>query len=154
MIDTLKKYLPYLFVLALLVGAFVALQGCSVDRLIRVKTPIAVQETYRLPETLPLDDAQDEYRRSLREAEAMFPAWQENIEEAQAWKAYLSGLTLQGVDAFVGYTGLGYLGLPLAGLAGLLFGQGRLRKNKEKSYNAGIELGKRMAQEANTGTSS
>ena len=105
-----------------------------------------------LPSTLSLNGAEVEYQNwfNLTQTTGVGGAqWKGNIEKAGEIRGLLGQLTLSALDT-VGPTvaGLPVLGpaLPaLTGIVGLFIGSGRLRKEKEASFNKGLEKGSGLA---------
>lgn len=129
-------------VLFLLLGAVLA--SCTafdLGDLVKVGTPESVQRSEGLSATLSLNDAEHEYRKYFENVQADLVRWRSEIERADQVAGMIGQLTLNALDqAGPMIAGVPVLGssLPVvAGLVGLALGRGNLRKEKEKSYNAG-----------------
>lgn len=141
-----------IFFVAALLLVSIALASCAgfdLGDLVRVKTPNAIQQATGLPATTTLNEAEAEYRAWYEDTQRSGAQWKAGIERASEVRGLLGQLTLQGLDA-VGPTlgGVPVLGpaLPaLTGLAGLFLGSGRLRKEKEASFNKGLDRGRVIA---------
>lgn len=137
---------------ALLFVGTATVSGCNLGDIIRTKTPVSIQKSERLPESLTLNESQLERDRYIDDVQRNIAAWNENIEK---------GLTLQSLIGDIALTELNserlaLLGLPMGGPAALLlsFGIGTFLKRpgdksakevaseKESSYNAGLKKGK------------
>lgn len=136
------------FVIAILLvsATLAACAGFDLGDMVRVKTPTAIQQTVGLPAKVSLNDAEVEYQGWLSNVQRTGAQWKTNIDKANAVRATFNQLTLAALDE-VGPTlaGVPMLGplLPAAtGIFGLFLGSSRLRKEKENSYNAGLEKGK------------
>lgn len=136
-------YIAALVLLALMLAACV---GFDLGDLVKVKTPNTIQQTTGLPSTLSLNEAETEYQNWFTQTQTTGAQWKGNIEKAGEIRGLLGQLTLSGLDSF-GPTlaGVPVLGpsLPaLTGLVGLFVGSGRLRKEKEASFNKGLQRGR------------
>ena len=152
--------------LAFLIVLFVV-AGCSVADFIKVRAPTTVQQTMGVPPKVPLSEAGmvlDGYKAKVeadfKAKTAAGQAFAENIERGWVWVGFLDSVFQAGLAeaeasgvatlpggalALALLTGLGGLFLPKPG-AGT-----KLRTEKEDSYNAGLEAGKRLALEAASG---
>jgi hypothetical protein len=146
------RHYVYLAGLALLALVLASCAGIDLGDLVKVKTPNAIQQTTGLRATLSLNEAEAEYQNWFNQTQAIGAQWKGNIERAGEVRGLLGQLTLSALDT-VGPTvaGVPVLGpaLPaLTGIVGLFIGSGRLRKEKEASFNKGLETGRDMAVEA------
>jgi hypothetical protein len=144
------RHYVYLAGLALLALVLASCAGLDLGDLVKVKTPNAIQQTTGLRATLSLNEAEAEYQNWFNQTQAIGAQWKGNIERAGEVRGLLGQLTLSALDT-VGPTvaGLPVLGpaLPaLTGIVGLFIGSGRLRKEKEASFNKGLETGRDMAE--------
>jgi hypothetical protein len=144
------RHYVYLAGLALLALVLASCAGIDLGDLVKVKTPNAIQQTTGLRATLSLNEAEAEYQNWFNQTQAIGAQWKGNIERAGEVRGLLGQLTLSALDT-VGPTvaGLPVLGpaLPaLTGIVGLFIGSGRLRKEKEASFNKGLETGRDMAE--------
>jgi len=138
----------YVYIVGLLLLALVlaSCAGFDLGDIVKVKTPNTIQQTTGLPSTLSLNEAESEYQNWFNQTQTTGAAWKNNIEKAGELRGLFSQLTLSALDT-VGPTvaGLPMLGpaLPaLTGIVGLFLGSGRLRKEKEASFNKGLEKGR------------
>ncbi len=143
------RHYVYLAVLLLLALVLASCAGFDLGDLVKVKTPNTIQQTTGLPSTLSLNEAETEYQNWFNQTQTIGAQWKSNIEKAGEIRGLLGQLTLSALDT-VGPTvaGLPVLGpaLPaLTGLAGLFLGSGRLRKEKEASFNKGLDRGRVLA---------
>lgn len=146
------RHVVYLVGLVLLALLLASCAGIDLGDLVKVKTPNAIQQTTGLRSTLSLNEAEVEYQNWFNQVQATGAQWKGNIQRASEVRGLLGQLTLSALDT-VGPTvaGLPVLGpaLPaLTGIVGLFIGSGRLRKEKEASFNKGLETGRDMAGEA------
>ncbi|MFN7022712.1 MAG: hypothetical protein ACK4WH_15520 [Phycisphaerales bacterium] len=146
------RHVVYLVGLVLLALVLASCAGIDLGDLVKVKTPNAIQQATGLPSTLSLNEAEVEYQNWFNQVQATGAQWKGNIQRAGEVRGLLGQLTLSALDT-VGPTvaGVPVLGpaLPaLTGIVGLLIGSGRLRKEKEASFNKGLETGREMAAEA------
>ncbi|MBX3580197.1 MAG: hypothetical protein KF723_23595 [Rhizobiaceae bacterium] len=146
------RHVVYLVGLLFLALVLASCAGIDLGDLVKVKTPNAIQQTTGLRATLSLNEAEAEYQSWFNQTQATGAQWKSNIEKAGEVRGLLGQLTLSALDT-VGPTvaGVPVLGpaLPaLTGIVGLFIGSGRLRKEKEASFNKGLETGRDMAGEA------
>jgi hypothetical protein len=144
------RHYVYLAGLALLALVLASCAGLDLGDLVKVKTPNAIQQTTGLRATLSLNEAEAEYQNWFNQTQAIGAQWKGNIARAGEVRGLLGQLTLSALDT-VGPTvaGVPVLGpaLPaLTGIVGLFIGSGRLRKEKEASFNKGLETGRDMAE--------
>jgi len=138
----------YVYIVGLLLLALVlaSCAGFDLGDIVKVKTPNNIQQTTGLPSTLSLNEAEVEYQNWFNGTQTTGAQWKNSIEKAGELRGLFSQLTLSALDT-VGPTvaGLPVLGpaLPaLTGIVGLFLGSGRLRKEKEASFNKGLEKGR------------
>jgi hypothetical protein len=146
------RHVVYLVGLLLLALVLASCAGIDLGDIVKVKTPNAIQQTTGLRSTLSLNEAEVEYQNWFNQVQAVGAQWKGNIQRAGEVRGLLGQLTLSALDT-VGPTvaGVPVLGpaLPaLTGIVGLFIGSGRLRKEKEASFNKGLETGRAMAAEA------
>ena len=120
-----------------------ACAGFDLGDVVRVKTPHAIQQQTGLPTTVTLNEAEVEYQAWYTDVQRSGARWKTNIERGNEVRALLSQISLSALDD-VGPTlaGVPVLGpaLPaLTGLLGLFLGAGKLRKEKEASFNEGMK---------------
>lgn len=140
------RHIAYIFALVLITLALGACAGFDLGDLVRVKTPSRVQQSTGLAATTTLNEAEAEYRAWFEETQRVGAQWKSNIERAGEIRGIFSQLTLSTLDQ-IGPTvaGVPMLGpaLPaMTGLVGLFLGSGRLRKEKEASFNKGLKEGR------------
>lgn len=140
------RHYVYLVGLVLLAMVLASCAGFDLGDIVKVKTPNTIQQTTGLPATLSLNEAETEYQNWFNQTQTTGAQWKNNIEKAGELRGLFSQLTLSALDT-VGPTvaGLPVLGpaLPaLTGIVGLFIGSGRLRKEKEASFNKGLEKGR------------
>lgn len=147
------RHYVYLGALILLALVLASCAGLDLGDIVKVKTPNAIQQTTGLPSTLSLNEAEVEYQNwfNLTQTTGVGGAveGQHRAPKAGEIRGLLGQLTLSALDT-VGPTvaGLPVLGpaLPaLTGIVGLFIGSGRLRKEKEASFNKGLEKGSTIA---------
>ena len=140
------RHYVYLVGLLLLALVLASCAGFDLGDIVKVKTPNNIQQTTGLPATLSLNEAETEYQNWFNQTQTTGAQWKGNIEKAGELRGLFGQLTLSALDT-VGPTvaGLPVLGpaLPaLTGIVGLFIGSGRLRKEKEASFNKGLEKGR------------
>lgn len=140
------RHYVYIAALALLALGLASCAGFDLGDIVKVKTPNSIQQTTGLPSTMSLNEAEVEYQNWFNGTQTTGTQWKSNIEKAGEIRGLLGQLTLSALDS-VGPTvaGLPVLGpaLPaLTGIVGLFIGSGRLRKEKEASFNKGLEKGR------------
>lgn len=140
------------FVAGLVFVALMLAACAAVDLgdLIHARTPASVQQQTGLPSKLSLNEAEAEYRAWVEQTRLAAAQWRSNIERSNEVRGLLGQITLGALDQ-IGPTlaGVPVLGpaLPaLTGLAGLFLGGARLRKEKEASFNKGLEEGGVLAR--------
>lgn len=130
-------------------GVLAACAGFDAGDLVQVKTPPAIQRTEGLPSRMTLNESEFEYRAWLEDTQRNGAKWKENIEKGNAIRVLVNQLTLQALDevgpTLAGIPVIGPLLPAITGILGLGLGAGYVRKEKEKSYNAGIEKGKTIS---------
>ncbi|HRQ11391.1 MAG TPA: hypothetical protein PLG36_10240 [Trueperaceae bacterium] len=144
------RHVVYLVGLLLMALVFASCAGVDLGDIVKVKTPNAIQQTTGLRSTLSLNEAEVEYQNWFNQVQTTGSQWKSNIQRAGEVRGLLGQLTLSALDT-VGPTvaGLPVLGpaLPaLTGIVGLFIGSGRLRKEKEASFNKGLETGRDMSE--------
>lgn len=143
------KHLAFGFAVLMLALALAACTGIDIGDVVHVRTPHEIQQTRGLPGRMTLNEAEAEYQAWFDDVQRAGAQWKAAIERGGEIRGLLGQLTLSALDE-VGPTlaGVPVLGpsLPaLTGLVGLFVGAGRLRKEKEASYNRGLETGRTMA---------
>ena len=149
---TRTRIILFAAALVLISAALAACAGFDLDDLVRVKTPAGVQQTTGLSSALTLNEAENEYQAWFDDVQRVGVQWKQNIERGNQVRSLLNQLTLSALDT-IGPTlaGVPVLGplLPAAtGLFGLFLGTGRLRKEKEASFNKGLERGSELTDSA------
>ena len=140
------RHIAYIFALIMISLSLGACAGFDLGDLVRVKTPNRVQQSTGLPATTSLNEAEAEYRAWFEDTQRVGSQWKSNIQRAGEIRGIFSQLTLSTLDQ-IGPTvaGIPMLGpaLPaMTGLIGLFLGTGRLRKEKESSFNKGMQEGR------------
>lgn len=139
------RNIMYAAALLLLSLALASCAGLDLGDVVKVKTPNEIQQTRGLPRSTTLNEAEAEYQAWFDDVQRTGAQWKASIDRGGEIRGLLGQLTLSAVDA-VGPTVAGF---PLAGpalpavtgLVGLFIGASRLRKEKEASYNKGLENG-------------
>lgn len=142
------RAVAYAFGLVMLALALAACAGFDLGDIVKVRTPNAIQQTTGLPSRVSLNEAEAEYRAWFENVQRTGAQWKASIERAGEIRGLLGQLTLSALDE-VGPTlaGVPVVGpaLPaLTGIVGLFIGSGRLRKEKEASFNKGLKEGKTL----------
>ncbi|MBX3364012.1 MAG: hypothetical protein KF866_04535 [Phycisphaeraceae bacterium] len=142
------RTVAYAFGLVMLTLALAACAGFDLGDVVKVRTPNAIQQTTGLPARVSLNEAEAEYRAWFENVQRTGAQWKASIERAGEIRGLLGQLTLSALDD-VGPTlaGVPVVGpaLPaLTGIVGLFIGSGRLRKEKEASFNKGLKEGKTL----------
>jgi predicted PurR-regulated permease PerM len=141
------NHLIFLFVIVFLVLGLLSFAGCDMGDMIHVKTPNTIQQQTGLASTITLNEAESEYQSWYQHMQTAGSQWKSNIEHANEIRNMVNQLSLSALDQ-VGPTvaGVPMLGplLPAAsGLLGLFLGSTKLRKEKEDSFNKGLDEGRK-----------
>lgn len=144
-----SRNVMYAAALVLLTLALAACAGLDLGDIVKVKTPNEIQQTRGLPRATTLNEAEAEYQAWFDDVQRTGAQWKASIERGGEIRGLLGQLTLSALDE-VGPT---LAGVPIAGpalpaltgLVGLFIGAGRLRKEKEASFNKGLEKGSGLA---------
>ncbi len=140
----------YGFVMLLIATALAACAGFDLGDVVRVKTPNAIQQTTGLSASVTLNEAEQEYLAWFTDTQRVGANWKANIEKGDEVRSMLNQLTLSALnDVGPMVAGVPVLGpaLPaVAGIAGLFLGSGRLRKEKEASFNKGLDKGQTASE--------
>jgi len=140
------KYWVFGLCLLMLTGILSSCAGYDLGDVVRVKTPNAIQQQTGLPKTISLNDASAEYQAWFDMTTSNGARWKDSIERGEQMRAVFGQLTLSALDevgpTLAGVPVLGPMLPALTGLVGMFIGTSRLRKGKEDSYNAGLEVGK------------
>ncbi|MCC6579867.1 MAG: hypothetical protein IT440_05450 [Phycisphaeraceae bacterium] len=147
-----RNQIIFAFVLVLIVVGLASCAGFDLGDVVKVRTPNRVQQTAGLPSSTSLNEAVVEYQAWFEDVQRTGAQWKSNIDRANEVRGMLSQITLSALDE-VGPTlaGIPLLGpmLPAAtGLLGLFLGVGSLRKEKEDSFNKGLEEGRKTTTSA------
>lgn len=132
--------------------ALAACAGFNLGDIIKVKTPVAIQQADGVSASLTLNEAEAEYRLWMDKTKAAGLEWKNRIASGNEIRNILGQLAMNGLND-VGPTigGIPVLGpsIPLltAGL-GLFLGRSGLTKHKEESFNAGLKKGAAAAKGA------
>ena len=135
----------FVVVMALMSVSLAACAGFDLGDVVRVQTPGSIQRDVGLPSQMTLNEAEAEYQAWFADVKRSGSQWKTNIERGNEIRGLLNQVTLSALDQ-VGPTlgGVPVLGpaLPaVTGLLGLFLGTGKLRKEKEASFNKGMEKG-------------
>ncbi len=141
------NHLIFLFILTFVVLGLLSFAGCDMGDMIHVKTPNTIQQQTGLASTISLNEAESEYQLWYQHMQTAGSQWKSNIEHANEIRNMVNQLSLSALDE-IGPTvaGVPVLGpmLPAAsGLLGLFLGSGKLRKEKEASFNKGLDEGRK-----------
>ena len=141
------NHLIFLFILTFVVLGLLSFAGCDMGDMIHVKTPNTIQQQTGLASTITLNEAESEYQFWYQHMQTAGSQWKSNIEHANEIRNMVNQLSLSALDE-IGPTvaGVPMLGplLPAAsGLLGLFLGSGKLRKEKEDSFNKGLDEGRK-----------
>lgn len=138
-----SRFVVWVGLLVLIAGFMGACAGFDMGDLVRVETPVQVQREKGLPKSLTFNQAQTEYEQWLSGVQATGAQWKGDLEDADYIVGALSQLGLQQLNelgpTLAGVPVLGPSSTVLLGIAGYAFGQRNKRKEKEKSYNAGLD---------------
>lgn len=117
------------------------LNGCVITDLVKVKVPRYIQKAMDVPPKVTLTDA-PELLRAYKNAGTKF---QDNIVNGMEWLGFLASLTTTSLEFGKHVIPGGAIGLSLLSLAAgiVIKGPGTARE-KNKSYNKGLETGRRM----------
>lgn len=140
-----NKHLAFVFALVMISVGLGACAGLDIGDFVKVKTPTEIQQTRGLPSKTTLNEAEQEYRAWFDDTQRNGAQWKAAIEQGDEIRGLLNQVSLGALDEF----GPTLAGIPIVGaslpaftgLAGLFFGVSRLRKEKEASFNAGLERG-------------
>lgn len=140
------RHIAFGFGLLMLTIALAACAGFDLGDIVQVRTPTSIQQTTGLPSRTSLNEAESEYRAWFEDVQRVGTQWKASIERGNEVRTMLGQLTLSALDQ-VGPTlaGVPIVGpaLPaLTGIVGLFIGSGRLRKEKEASFNKGMKEGR------------
>jgi len=143
-----RRTIAYAFGLVMLALALAACAGFDLGDIVKVRTPHEIQQTTGLASRVSLNEAEAEYRAWFEDVQRTGAQWKASIERAGEIRGLLGQLTLNALDE-IGPTlaGVPVVGpaLPaLTGIVGLFIGSGRLRKEKEASFNKGLKEGKTL----------
>ena len=141
------NHLIFLFILTFVVLGLLSFAGCDMGDMIHVKTPNTIQQQTGLASNISLNEAESEYQFWYQHMQTAGSQWKSNIEHANEIRNMVNQLSLSALDE-IGPTvaGVPVLGpmLPAAsGLLGLFLGSGKLRKEKEASFNKGLDEGRK-----------
>lgn len=136
----MRSHATILTIAAAMALVIAGCQAISLEDLVKVKTPPQVQREVGLPSKLPLSVARGEYETWRAEVQRSDAQWRESIEGGAEFVGLLSGFAMTQLEAYSPLAGPA--AAPLLLLGGYFFGNRRIRKEKESSYNAGIRIGK------------
>ena len=143
------------------IGVSALIAGCAglqFDDIVKVRTPIGLQQDMGLPPQMTLSEARVAYEESVNEFKTRSQVWRESIDDASAFVGVAEQLTLQGINEIgPSIMGIPVLGpsLPLLGvLTGLFFkrpGDASKKEVEEKTnaaWDEAFAAGKAAALEA------
>lgn len=139
-------------IIGVLILIAITLAACSstdFGDFVKVDTPVEIQQQMGYPKKMSLNQAKDLYPAWFEDVQRNGTQWRGDIERADELAGLFSQLTLQQLNAL----GPEIMGLPIAGpmsplITGLLgyFGSSlRTRREKEKSFNKGLQVGAETA---------
>ena len=141
-----RRHVVYLIVMLIVVLLLAACAGLDLGDIVHVRTPNTIQQTTGLPAKISLNEAEAEYLAWFDGVQRTGAQWKASIDRAGEIRGLLGQLTLSALDevgpTFAGVPVLGPALPALTGLAGLFIGSGRLRKEKEASFNKGLKEGR------------
>lgn len=131
-----------------------AVQGCDLQKMVKVDVPEGVQQSVPVGEEVPLSESEYAWDQWSNWVEANSEAFARNIEDGRSRLALIENLTAMGMGA------LGEVSSTFPGGAVLFSGLSLLTgwflkrpgedkvvaKEKEDSYNAGLAKGKELAE--------
>ena len=129
-----------------------ACAGFDFGNFVKVPTPAGIAQDEGLPRKMGLKEASLQYQIWYEKVKAEGEQWKANIETGDQVAGMLSQLSLQGLNQLGPSLG----GVPVAGptlvgllgIGGYLLGRAPLRKEKEASFNKGLEKGAEAASTA------
>lgn len=148
MIQNLKSLSLMQWIAVLAVGSAVGVVSGCARNFIKVDTPGTLIDQ-GFPAKIPLaevDSYQEEYNRVATNTLLTWEARQDVAEEKAMFIDGVVGAVInpENLAAF-GFNPLGGAGASFITLVTMLTGAGKTRREKEKSYNAGLEKGKELA---------
>lgn len=147
-----SKLIAYAVALVIIALGLAACAGFDIGDVVRVQTPHAIQQQTGLSSSVSLNTAESEYRAWYESTQRAAAQWKQNIERGGEIAGLLRQITLGAVEqvgpTLAGVPVLGPLLPLLTGLGGLFLrrpgdaSKDRLRKEKEASFNAGLNKAK------------
>lgn len=133
-------------------AVLVACAGFDFGNFVKVPTPAGIAQDEGLPRRMGVKEASLQYQLWYEKVKAEGEQWKADIETGDQVAGMLSQLAMQGLNQLGPALG----GVPVAGptLVGLLgvgafmLGRAPLRKEKEASFNKGLEKGAEAAATA------
>ena len=140
-----NKFYVYGFCLFMVSLSIAACAGLQIGDLVQTKIPHEIQKTTGLPSETSLNESISEYQAWYDDVQRSGAEWRANIERSDEIRSLMNQLTLSAINEL----GPSLAGVPvlssalpaLTGLVGMFLGQGRLRREKEASFNKGLRTG-------------
>jgi len=140
-----NKFYVYGFCVFMLSLSLASCAGLQVGDLVKSRIPHEIQKTTGLPSETSLNESISEYQAWYDDVQRSGAEWRANIERSDEIRSLLNQLTMSAINEMgPSIAGVPILGpaLPmLTGLVGMFLGQGRLRREKEASFNKGLRTG-------------
>lgn len=144
------RFLSAIAAAAVVLGICLVVQGCDIQKTVKFDVPSDVQGVINSKEREPLANSKYVWNQWTSYVETNSAKLSENIEDAQGRVAMIENLTSMGLSTLEGVSGqfpggaLAFSGLSL--IAGWFLkrpGENKaVQKEKEKSFNAGLEKAK------------
>jgi len=149
--DWLLKNKAGMGIVAGVVACFIlaaGINGClRLSDLVRVRVPAEVQRATNSPPKITLTEAEGVMENYIRAGEQ----FKDNISQSYEWLGFLTSLSSTGIELGKAAIPGGAVGLSLLSLAGGIFIKGPgTAKEKNASYNKGLEEGSRLASQVRT----
>lgn len=151
MLDKLRNFKFRDALIAITIGlAGALLPACAAD-FVKVDTPTAAVDQ-GIPPKLSVNQSIAQYNEYFAKQTALAETWGQRIEAGQDKVAWIEGLAGAVINPET-FTALGFnpvsgVGFAAIYLFGILSGRGNLRRQKEDSYNAGIDKAVTTLKEA------
>ena len=140
-----NKFYVYGFCVLMLSVGLASCAGLQIGDMIKTRIPHEIQKTTGLPSEISLNESISEYQAWHDDVQRSGAEWRANIDHSDEIRALINQLTLSAINevgpAIGGIPVLGPALPMVTGLLGLFLGQGRLRREKEASFNKGLKTG-------------
>ena len=150
LIEFLKSNKTGVSIVTAVMAAFLlmaGMNGCQLTDLVKVNVPMPVQKATNSPPKVTLTEAPEVMAAYIRSGEK----FKENISRGYEWLGFLSALGTTGIEMGKSVIPGGAIGLSLLSLAGGIFIKGPgTAKEKNRSFNKGMQEGQRLANLAMT----